>query len=507
MKLGIGYGWTRFCGVARASVLRNALLVLLGLLFASTAEAARIGDLQETQLWEQVWRFFSMKDAVVRTALVGSVFLGISCGLLGSFIVVRKLSLFGDTLSHAVLPGVAIGYLVAGEKDPLAIFVGATLAGVLGTVMVHLIKKTTHIKEDSSLGMVLAGFYGVGIVLMNRIQKLPTGTQSGIDKFLFGQAAALSPTEVWMIAGVAMAAVVMVLLFYRQFLLGSFDMGFARSMGLPAGVFHYLLMMLLAFTVVVSLQAVGAVLVSAMLVIPAASAYLLTDRMHRMLILASGFGIFSGVLGAFFSFLGNSLPTGPLMVLAASSVFTLSFLFSPKHGLVSRWRKRRSSQVRIRNENTLKAIYQVRESYGFAGEGVKVGDLALRMNEEEDEVVRRLRDLRSVGVCDLKEIEGASFAFLNPEGWLRACAVVRNHRLWELYLTNQAEYEPDHVHDDAEIIEHVLGEETVRRLERLLDYPAEDPHGKLIPSLSDLQRSLTKSSRSGKATGYRMPNQ
>ncbi len=491
----------------RAKAPRYVVAVALALSFAAPAEAARISDLQDTDVWEQVFRFFSMQDDVVRTALLGSIFLGVSCGLLGSFIVVRKLSLFGDTLSHAVLPGVAIGYLVAGQKDPLAIFVGATLAGILGTLMVNLIKKTTHIKEDSSLGMVLAGFYGVGIVLMNRIQKLPTGTQSGVDKFLFGQAAALSSLEVWMIAGVAVAAVLLVLLFYRQFLLGSFDIGFARSLGLPAGLFHYLLMMLLAFTVVVSLQAVGAVLVSAMLVIPAASAYLLTDRMHRMLILASAFGIFSGVLGAFFSFLGNSLPTGPLMVLAASSVFALSFLFSPKHGLVSRWRKRRSGQKRIENENTLKAIYHVRESYGFAGEGVKVKDLALRMNESTEGVRRRLEKLRAIGVCDLKEIEGKSFAFLNPDGWLRACAVVRNHRLWELYLTNQAEYEPDHVHDDAEIIEHVLGEETVRRLERLLDYPTEDPHGKLIPSLADLQRSLTQGSQSEKATGFRMPNQ
>ena len=481
------------------------VLFFVSLVFAHSLQAARIGDLEETHLWEQFLRFVSLRDDVVRTALLGSVFLGISCGLLGSFIVVRKLSLFGDTLSHAVLPGVAIGYLVAGEKDPWAIFIGATVAGLLGTVMVSLIKKTTHIKEDSSLGMVLAGFYGVGIVLMNRIQKLPTGTQSGLDKFLFGQAAALSPLEIWMIAGVAIAAIVFVLLFYRQFLLGSFDMGFARSLGLPAGVFHYLLMMLLAFTVVVSLQAVGAVLVSAMLVIPAASAYLLTDRMHRMLILASGLGIFSGVLGAFFSFLGNRLPTGPLMVLAASFIFTLSFLFSPRHGVVSRWRKRRGNERRIRNENTLKAVYQVREANGFSGDGVRISELAKRMNESEQLIQQRLADLVAIGSCDLKNIEGEGCAFLTPEGWLRACAVVRNHRLWELYLTNQAEYEPDHVHDDAEIIEHVLGEETVRRLERLLDYPVEDPHGKLIPSLADLQRSLTRGPDGDKTRGYRMP--
>lgn len=473
---------------------------------ASDADAARIGDLEDVAIWEQAVRFFSMQDDVVRTALLGSIFLGVACGLLGSFIVVRKLSLFGDTLSHAVLPGVAIGYLVAGEKDPFAIFVGATIAGLLGTVLVNLIKKTTHIKEDSSLGMILAGFYGVGIVLMNRIQKLPTGTQSGVDKFLFGQAAALSHTEVWMIGGVALASLLLVVVFYRQFLVGSFDAGFAKAMGLPAGAFHFILMLLLAFAVVVSLQAVGAVLVSAMLVIPAASAYLLTDRMHRMLVLSSIFGVLAGVLGAFFSFLGNSLPTGPLMVLAASFVFGVSFFFSPRHGVVSRWRKRRSRQERIRNENTLKAIYHVRENYGFAGEGVRLGDLTERMNENEKDVRHRLSALGSTGVCEVKDIAGEEFAFLNPEGWLRACAVVRNHRLWELYLTNQAEYEPDHVHDDAEVIEHVLGEETVRRLERLLDYPAEDPHGKKIPSLADLQRSLTKSSSEKQATGYRMPN-
>lgn len=137
---------------------------------------------------------------------------------------------------------------------------------------------------------------------------------------------------------------------------------------------------------------------------------------------------------------------------------------------------------------------------------MKLRDLVERLGDSEEEVLRRLKHLEKAGVCELKEIEGRTFAFLNPEGWVKACSVVRNHRLWELYLTNQAEYEPDHVHDDAEVIEHVLGEDTVRRLERLLDYPAEDPHGKLIPSLADLQRTLTKTTSEGRATGYRMPN-
>ncbi len=491
--------------VTWAEAPRYVVGLALALLVVSSARAAKIGDLESLDFGEQFARFFTLQDEIVRLALLGSVFLGVSCGLLGSFIVVRKLSLFGDTLSHAVLPGVAIGYLVSGYKDPVAIFVGATLAGLLGTVLVQLIKKTTHIKEDSSLGMVLAGFYGLGVVLMNRIQAMPTGTQSGLDKFLFGQVAALSSVEVWMMGGVALASILLVTVFYRQFLLGSFDVGFARGLGLPTGLFHYLLMLLLAFTVVVSLQAVGAVLVSAMLVIPAASAYLLTDRMHRMLIIASVFGVLSGSLGAFLSFFGNSLPTGPLMVLASSFVFCLCFFLSPRHGLFSRWRKRKTRDHRILNENTLKAIYHVREERGFVGEGVGLSQLAERMGETAEEAKRRVRELVSAGLCDIQESGAKSEALLNPDGWLRACAVIRNHRLWELYLTNQAAYEPDHVHDDAEVIEHVLGEDTVRRLERLLDYPSQDPHGKLIPSLADLQRSLVKTPSPEPPSGYRMP--
>ena len=472
---------------------------------APLARAAKIGDVEEMSAGEQLWRFVSLQDDVVRTVLLGAVFLGISCGVLGSFIVVRRLSLFGDTLSHAVLPGVAMGYLIAGYKSPVAIFVGATVAGVVGTLLVSLIKKTTHLKEDSSLGMVLAGFYGIGIVLLTRIQDMSVGNQAGLDKFLFGQAAALSREEVTMMGVVALLSLLVVGVFYRQLLVGSFDGGFARSLGLPSRFFQGVLMTLLTLAVVVSLQAVGAVLVSAMLIVPASAAYLLTDRMHRMLALACLFGVFSGVLGAFFSFLGNSLPTGPLMVLAASFLFGVCFLFSPRHGVVSKFRKRRSHRAKVRDENTLKAIFQVREQNGFSGEGVDLGALADRLDETHAETKRRLESLRRLGIGDVVAEAGKAVVYLKPEGWLRACAVVRNHRLWELYLTNQAHYEPDHVHEDAEKIEHVLGEDTVRQLERLLDFPTKDPHGKLIPSLTDLQRTLTKTRTRDGASGYRMP--
>ena len=154
----------------------------------------------------------------------------------------------------------------------------------------------------------------------------------------------------------------------------------------------------------------------------------------------------------------------------------------------------------------MKAIYQVRESLGFKGEGVLLSDLGDRMRESAKEVKSRVDALVRYDLADLKVHDDSCEVYLTPEGWVRACAVVRNHRLWELYLTKQAEFEPDHVHDDAEVIEHILGEDTVRELERLLDFPTRDPHGKLIPSLTDLQRTLTYASSKGEeASGYSMP--
>ncbi len=452
---------------------------LLYLLFTTPAHAARIGDLSETSLWEQALRFFTFQDPSVRYALLGSMLLGICCGLLGSFLVVRKMALVGDALSHAVLPGVALGFLWNMNKDPVAIFIGATVAGLLGTAVVNLLKQTTRLKEDTALGLVLASFFAVGICLMTMIQRLPTGNKSGIDKFLFGQAAAIGAADVQLMAVVTGVVVVVIALFYKEFLVTSFDAGFARAVGLPVQAFHYGLMLLLAFAVVIALQAVGVVLVSAMLITPAAAAYLLTDRMHRMLLLAAVFGMVAGALGAFLSFLGNNLPTGPFMVLAATAVFAAAFLFGPRHGVLARWWRQRSRAARIQRENTLKAIYHVLEARNFLGEGVSLRELAERRRETEEEVAAQAAALRTHGLATLHD--DGSHIFVTPDGWQRACAIVRNHRLWELYLTNEAHLAADHVHEDAEKIEHLLGEETVRELERRLVNTKQDPHGKTIP--------------------------
>jgi len=450
-----------------------------------TLQAARVSDVAEAHWLDQAARFLSLRDPSVRYALAGAVLMGICCGVLGGFVVVRKLALMGDTLSHAVLPGVALGFLWDLDKNPVAIFVGATAAGLLGTAVVRAITRTTRLKEDAALGLVLASFFAVGACLVTMIQRLPTGNKSGVDKFLFGQAAAISAGDVQLMLAVTVLVLGLVILYYKELLLVSFDAGFARASGLPVAWLDRGLMMLLAFSVVIALQAVGAVLVSAMLITPAAAAYLLTDRLHRLLALAAAFGVAAGVAGAFFSFLGSNLPTGPLMVIGASTVFLGAFLFGPRHGLLARWWRRRDRAARTRRENTLKSLYRLGEEAGFQVEGHTLAELGRLRREPVEEARRQADELVRHGLAT----RSGDQVFFTPAGRQRGAEIVRNHRLWELYLTNSAHIAADHVHEDAEKIEHVLGEDVIRELERRLDHAAVDPHGRPIPQPGEIHGS------------------
>lgn len=482
---------------------RNAGLLALGamglLLVAPTlAEAAKIGAYTESNWRDQAMEFINLANPAVRNAVFGALALGCVCGIMGCFILVRKLALMGDTISHAVLPGVAIGFLWNQTKDPVAIFVGAVIAGLIGTSLTHLIRKSTILKEDAALGLILGGFYGIGIVLLRLAMNLESGNKAGLDKILFGQVAALSSNDVLVMSLIALIVTVLVAVLYKELQVISFDITFARSLGIPAQAFHYLTMLLLTVAVVISLQAVGVVLVSAMLITPAAAAYLLTDRLHRMILLAAVFGMMAGLLGAFFSYLETGLPTGPFMVLGASAVFLVAYFFAPRYGVIPRLMLHVFRKKRIGLENTLKAVFQVRESGGFSEEGVILADLAMRRNIDLPTAEREARALVRQGWASLENPGNFSVGirqrklFLTPEGWEQSCKVVRNHRLWELYLTNAAQIQSDHVHDDAEVIEHILGEEIVAQIEKRLDFPTRDPHGKVIPSQRDMDRGFLR---------------
>jgi manganese/zinc/iron transport system permease protein len=273
---------------------------------------------------------------------------------------------------------------------------------------------------------------------------------------------------------------------YKGFLMVCFDDAFAQSIGIPSRALHYLMMLMLAVTIVISLKAVGVVLVSAMLVTPAATAFLLTNRLSTMLWLSALIGMVSGAGGAFLSYLGSHLPTGPLMVLTSGAIFLTAFLFAPRQGLVMRWWRHRDRASRIQQENTLKAMYHVMEELQFAGEGLSLEEFARYRSQTLDEARRELRILLKTKIIT-QDVKGQMLYF-TPLSYQRACEIVRNHRLWELYLTNEVNYAPDHVHQDAEEIEHILGEEMVRKLERRLNHPRLDPHGKIIPGIEDIIR-------------------
>ncbi len=471
-------------------------LLALGLMLATTAtaHAARVGDVADIDWVDQAARFLSLRDPAVRYAVAGAVLMGICCGVLGAFVVVRKMALVGDALSHAVLPGVALGFLWNLSKDPLAIFIGATVAGLLGTGVVRALTATTRLKEDAALGLVLASFFAVGACLVTMIQRLPTGNKSGIDKFLFGQAAAIGPDDLTLMGVVTVLVLGLLALAFKELLVASFDRGFAQSSGLPVRWVDRGLMLLLAFSVVIALQAVGAVLVSALLITPAATAYLLTDRFRRMLWLSAAFGVAAGVLGAFFSFIGPNLPTGPFMVVAASTLFGGAFFLGPRHGILARWWRRRDRSARTQRENTLKAIYRVAEEEEFSRDGVTFVQLAQRRRETTAAARAQVQALVRHGLATAT----SDTVYFTPEGRRRAAEIVRNHRLWELYLTNTANIASDHVHEDAEKIEHVLGEDVVRELERRLNYAQHDPHGRRIPSAADIHRHAGRAGEAGK---------
>ncbi len=471
----------------------SGLLIAFGAIAVGPVFGARVSEVTETTVAEQFFRFFTFRDPSLRFALVGAVLLGISCGLLGGFIVVRKMALMGDALSHAVLPGVAAGFLWNMEKDPVAILIGATIAGLLGSALVSALTRTTRIKEDAALGLVLASFFAAGLCVQTMIQNVPTGTQSGLNTFMFGQAAALGGDDIALMSVVTVLVVGLVWLFYKELLVTSFDEGFARASGLPVAWIHHGLMLLLAMSVVIALQAVGVVLVSAMLITPAAAAYLLTDRLHRLLMLAVLFGVIAAVTGAFLSFVGKNLPTGPLMVLGTSVVFLGAFLFGPRHGVIAKWWSRQSHTARTQRENTLKAIYHVWENEGANAEGVALTALAEKRRATLQELQVELGALQRHGLATV----AGPMVYFTPAGRKRGAEIVRNHRLWELYLTNSANIAPDHVHDDAENIEHVLGEDVVRELERRLGHATRDPHGKAIPSAQEIHQGGGLSGEAG----------
>jgi manganese/zinc/iron transport system permease protein len=283
-------------------------------------------------------------DYTLRTVALGAAALGAVSGSLGSFAVLRKQSLLGDAISHAALPGIALAFLLTGSKASLVLVLGAAVAGWIATLIVMRIVGTTRVKEDAALGIVLSVFFGLGLVLLTYIQKQPDAGQAGLDRFLFGQAATLLWRDVVLIAGLGALALLVAGLFWKEFKLLAFDPDFGASQGFPMRAVDVLLTSVLVISIVIGLQTVGVVLMSAMVVAPAAAARQWTDRMGVMVIVAGAFGAAAGVSGAVVSSLGQHVPTGPTIVLSLTVLVVVSIFFAPNRGLV--WESVRQARNR-----------------------------------------------------------------------------------------------------------------------------------------------------------------
>ena len=275
-------------------------------------------------------------DYTLRTVALGAATLGIVSGALGCYAVLRRRALLGDAISHAALPGIALAFILTGSKSPLVLVLGAAIAGWLGTLALMAIVSYSRIKEDAALGLVLSVFFGIGLVLLTFIQKQPTASQAGLDRFLFGQAATLVVSDVIMIASLGAVVIGTSLLFWKEFKLLCFDPPFAASMGFPVRALDILQTSLLVLSIVLGLQTVGVVLMSAMVVAPAAAARQWTNRLSVMMLLAALFGALSGVTGAVLSATTTGLPTGPTIVLCLTVTVIISLLVAPGRGVL--WR-------------------------------------------------------------------------------------------------------------------------------------------------------------------------
>ena len=305
-----------------------------------------------------------MTNYTLRTVALGAATLGIVGGGLGTYAVLRGQSLLGDAISHAALPGIAIAFLLTGTKEPIVLMLGAAGAGVIATLMILGVTDSTRVKYDSALALMLAVFFGIGLVLLTYIQRHAGANQAGLDAFLFGQAAALVERDVITMASLGSAALLAMALFWKEFKLLAFDRAFGASLGYPMRTLDIILTTLLVVAIVIGLQTVGVVLMSAVIIAPAAAARQWTDRLGVMVVLAAAFGAVSGVSGAVMSASVSNLPTGPTIVIVMGVAVVISLLGAPNRGLLWGWWRNRRNARRLRRETVLMDLYALAAKHG-----------------------------------------------------------------------------------------------------------------------------------------------
>lgn len=415
-----------------------------------------------------LWQF--IQEPWAMRALLASTMVGITCGILGAFIVLRNMSLIGDALSHAILPGVAVAFIFFGYNT-IGFFFGTVIAGLLFAIVMTWIQQNTKTKNDAVIGIVFTAMFSIGVIAISAISK--TGVHLDLKDFLFGNVLGVADQDLWMTGIVMVMVVLSIIVFYRYLFASTFQPTIASTMGIPVRFIHYYLMLLLSFSVVAAMQTVGVILVVAMLITPASTALLLAKRLPKVLVLSGIIGFVSSLSGLALSVL-YEMPPGPSIAVTATCIYLLAAFLSPDQGLLAKWFRRRQQERKIKSEDVLKEVFKL--SLG--------NPILLNILQEKLDVAPQVlkRMLSSLVQRNLLQQNATNIYQLTDTGKEQANNLVRAHRLWESYLVKEMGMDIGHIHDEAERYEHILTSAQVDEVDKKLGYPALDPHGSPIPS-------------------------
>lgn len=350
-----------------------------------------------TEYFNLLWH-----DYTLRTITLGTAVLGAICGMLGSFAVLRKESLLGDAISHAALPGIALAFIITGAKDSATLLLGALVSGLIGTYWIRGITSKTHLKSDTALGLILSTFFGFGMLLLTFIQKQPNANQAGLDKYLFGQAATLVESDVKLMVIVTAVSLVVLLLFWKEFKILLFDPNYTKTIGFNTKFIDVLVTFFIVLAIVLGLQTVGVVLMSAILLAPAAAARQWTNSLSTMVLLAGLVGALSGIFGTAISASQDNLSTGPVIVLVASVFVLFSLIFAPGRGLLFREIRFRNNRKDLELMKTLQFMYDIARDHE---------------NISHPHAIRILNNFQGYTKGSLKKLENEDLITLDGPDW------------------------------------------------------------------------------------------
>ena len=402
-------------------------------------------------------------------AIIASSLVGIMLGVLGCFIVLRNMSLIGDALSHAVLPGIVVAFLLVGYST-IGFFVGASIAGLITALIISWIQQNVETKNDAAVGIIFTAMFSIGVMGISWVSR-EGGVHLDLDHFLFGNVLGVTNEDIILSFAVTIYTVLCTILFYRYLFVTTFQPTIAQTMGISPKVVHYFLMLLLSFAIVASLSTVGVILVVAMLITPASTALLFSNRLKWVICISAFIGILSTNLGFVLAIIFETTPA-PAMTLVATFIYFIAVLLSPSKGLLFKFNQKRIEKKRIIREDILRQVIKKPLAVGMS-----VNEIAQNLNLSIKKVKSFAQKMSGSSLLTTTN----SYLILSEEGVQKAEKLVRAHRLWETYQVKQMGLNSNQIHDEADKLEHFLSEELIDEIDKELGYPVKDPHDSPIP--------------------------